>query len=236
MIAKKNSRYNLEGKRIVIFSLGLLTTTAATLAAFTYKSPLESEREKQQINAIPVEYMVEERAPEIIQQNVFQAQTERNNQQQNQNDDQGQPNSTADLNQTISTTQNTATNSTVAIGAPNVGAKGIGLAPVVKPVVEWTDVEAKYIGGYAEMQKFIAENFKYPQLDIESGTQGIVYVNFVIETDGSISNVIIERGVSPTLDREAKRIVKMFPNWIPGEVQAEAVRSRVRIPFKCTFK
>lgn len=236
MIAKKNSRYNLEGKRIVIFSLGLLTTTAATLAAFTYKSPLEFEREKQKIAAIPVDYMVEEREPEIIKPDVIREQPQQNNQQQSQNDNQNQQSSSVNLNQNITTTQNTHTNPIPNVGAPNVGSNGIGIKPVTPPVVEFPTKEAIYVGGYAEMQKFIAENFKYPQIDIEAGTQGTVYVNFVIEADGSISNVIIERGLSSTLDREAKRIVKMFPKWIPGEVQAEAVRTRVRIPFKCSFK
>lgn len=234
MIAKKNSRYNLEGKRIVIFSLGLLTTTAATLAAFTYKSPLEFEREKQKIAAIPVEYMVEEREPEIIKPDVIREQQQQNNQQQNQNDDQSQQSSSIDLNQNITTTQNKPTNPITQVGAPNVGSNGIGVGKVTPPLVPFPDKEAEYVGGYGEMQKNISQNFKYPEIDLQTGVQGVVYVNFVVELDGSISNINIERGLSSTLDREAKRIVKQFPNWIPGEVQGEPVRTRVMLPIRVT--
>ena len=62
------------------------------------------------------------------------------------------------------------------------------------------------------MQKFISKEVQYPQEAIELGDQGIVYVSFVVEKDGSVSNIEIVRGVTKKIDREAKRIVRSFPN------------------------
>jgi len=233
MIAKKNSRYNLEGKRIVIFSLGLLTTTAASLAAFTYKTPLESELEKQKIVAIPVDFMIEEREPEIIKPEIIRENTQQSDPVVS-DPQQSQPSSSVDLNQEITTTSNTPKNPTPNVGLPGVNTSGIGLGAIEKPIIDIPEVDAKYVGGYVEMQKFITQNFNYPDIDLQVGNQGIVYVNFVVELDGSISNITIQKGLSTTLDREAKRIVKQFPKWIPGESQGEAVRTRVMLPIRVT--
>lgn len=234
MIAKKNPRYNLEGKRIVIFSLGLLTTTAATLAAFTYQSPLQSEIEKNQIASVPVDYLVED-AP-IIQPKIEQQQQNQQNDQQSNDQSSDASQSTVDISQQIVSVDNTNEHPIVRIGAPDVDVSGIGVGTVVNEVIEIPDVDALFIGGYTAMQEYIAKNINYPEIDIETGTQGVVYVNFVVEVDGSISNITIHRGVSKTIDREAKRIVAKFPKWIPGEVKAEAVRTRVVLPIRFTLQ
>jgi protein TonB len=61
--------------------------------------------------------------------------------------------------------------------------------------------------------------------------QGKVYLTFVIEKDGSVSNVAVERGIYKSVDREAERIVRTFPNWKPAEMATGKVRSRVRVPI-----
>ncbi|MCJ8291799.1 MAG: energy transducer TonB [Crocinitomicaceae bacterium] len=107
-------------------------------------------------------------------------------------------------------------------------------APVpvqVDPILEFTDVEAIFPGGEKAMMKFISDNIKYPEVDKEMGTQGRVYVQFVVEKDGSLSNISIMRGVSKTIDREAKRVIRLMPKWKPAEAAGKIVRCRSRLPI-----
>ena len=85
------------------------------------------------------------------------------------------------------------------------------------------------------MQKWIAENVQYPQTAIEMNEQGKVYLSFVVEPDGSISNIAIERGVSGDLDKEAKRLVRKMPKWSPGEAKGKKARTRCRLPINFTL-
>ena len=61
--------------------------------------------------------------------------------------------------------------------------------------------------------------------------QGRVFLSFVVEKDGSITNVSIERGVSPEIDKEAKRVIRKMPKWIPGEASGKKCRARCRLPI-----
>lgn len=103
--------------------------------------------------------------------------------------------------------------------------------PVAAPIVEFPDVEAGFPGGPAEMMKWINDNVVYPQTSIEMNEQGRVFLSFVVEKDGSITNVKVERGISIDLDREAKRVVRKMPKWIPGESAGRSVRARCRLPI-----
>ncbi len=103
--------------------------------------------------------------------------------------------------------------------------------PVAAPIVEFPDVEAGFPGGPAAMMKWINDNVKYPQTSIEMNEQGRVFLSFVVEKDGSITNVKVERGISIDLDKEAKRVVRKMPKWIPGESAGRAVRARCRLPI-----
>lgn len=85
--------------------------------------------------------------------------------------------------------------------------------------------------GASGMMKFISQNVVYPQISIEMNQQGRVFLSFVVETDGSITNVVVERGVSVDLDREAKRVLRKMPNWIPAKSAGKLVRCRGRLPI-----
>lgn len=98
-------------------------------------------------------------------------------------------------------------------------------------IIEHPDQEASFPGGPDAMQQYIADNIEYPPAAMKSGKQGRVFVEFVVNTDGSISDVKILRGVSEALDNESVRIINTMPNWVPAQLGDENVRARCRVPF-----
>lgn len=103
-------------------------------------------------------------------------------------------------------------------------------------LTEFPEVEAQFPGGNAAMKKFIQETIQYPEMSKELGDQGRVYVSFIVGTDGSISNIEIPRSLTVELDKEAKRIVRAMPKWIPAQEKGEVVRSRARLPITFTLE
>jgi len=89
----------------------------------------------------------------------------------------------------------------------------------------------EFPGGEAALRKFLAANVKYPAIAAENGVQGKVFVNFVVDRNGGISNVKVVRGVDPAVDKEAVRVVKSMPKWIPGKQNGEAVRVSFTVPI-----
>ena len=87
-----------------------------------------------------------------------------------------------------------------------------------------------YPGGDAALMGYLRDNIKYPTVAAENGVQGRVVVGFVVERDGSITDVNIIRGVDPSLDREAMRVVKSMPRWNPGKQNGSAVRVKYQVP------
>lgn len=82
-----------------------------------------------------------------------------------------------------------------------------------------------------DLKAFLAQNVKYPKKAMENGVQGRVLVSFIVETNGSISNVKVVRSVDPELDTEALRVVKKMPKWTPGMQKGKAVRVRFTLPI-----
>lgn len=82
-----------------------------------------------------------------------------------------------------------------------------------------------------DVSKWIAKNVKYPQIAAENGVQGKVFMNFVIEKDGSITDVKVLRGVDAALDKEAIRVIKSMPKWKPGKQRGKPVRVSFNLPI-----
>ena len=85
-------------------------------------------------------------------------------------------------------------------------------------------------GGPAALQAFLSSNTKYPVVAQENGVQGRVIVSFVVERDGSITDVRVVRSVDPSLDREASRVVRSMPRWSPGKQNGSTVRVKYTVP------
>ncbi len=93
----------------------------------------------------------------------------------------------------------------------------------------------QYPGGEDAWQKFLVENFRYPEAAKEASVQGTVYVTFVVEKDGSITEPVVLRGIGAGCDEEALRVIKQMPRWIPGKQRGKPVRVRFNIPVKFTL-
>ena len=89
-------------------------------------------------------------------------------------------------------------------------------------------------GGSAELMKYLTENVKYPEEAYSKGEQGRVILTFIVEPDGSITNVKVVKSVSEAIDAEAIRVVESMPKWIPGKQSGKAVRVKYTIPV--TFR
>jgi TonB family protein len=100
--------------------------------------------------------------------------------------------------------------------------------------VSFATVEEKpeFPGGDTAMMNFIAVNTEYPEIARENNIEGRVYITFIIDASGNVTNVSVARGVDPNLDEEAKRVVKLMPAWKPGKQGGQAVAVSYIIPIE----
>lgn len=91
---------------------------------------------------------------------------------------------------------------------------------------------ASFLGGQDELATFVNENIEYPEDALQDGIEGLVEVGFTVDQEGNISDVHTIKGVNASLNAEAERIVRNFPNWVPQQVNSEFVKSNVSIPIR----
>lgn len=101
-------------------------------------------------------------------------------------------------------------------------------------IFEVVEQKPSFPGGDGALMSWLSQNIKYPSIAAEMGVQGRVIVQFVVEKDGSITDVKIAKSVDPSLDKEAARVIKSMPQWIAGRQNGSAVRVRFAVPV--TFK
>ena len=101
-------------------------------------------------------------------------------------------------------------------------------------IYEIVDTPPIYPGGEAALLKFVSDNIKYPEEAFKAGTQGRVTTIFIINEDGSVSDVDVVRSVHPLLDAEAVRVISSMPKWTPGKAGGKAVKVRFTMPV--TFR
>ena len=101
-------------------------------------------------------------------------------------------------------------------------------------VFDVVEVMPSFPGGQSALFEWLSKNIKYPVVAEENGVQGRVIVTFVVERNGSITDVQVVKSVDPSLDKEAVRVVKAMPHWIPGKQNGSAVRVKFTVPV--TFR
>jgi TonB family protein len=100
------------------------------------------------------------------------------------------------------------------------------------PIFTVVEVLPEFPGGDEARMKYLMENIKYPDEARKNGIQGTAYVTFVVEKDGSISNVKVLRGFDKACDEESVRVIKNMPNWKPGKQKGKAVRVQFNMPIR----
>lgn len=99
-------------------------------------------------------------------------------------------------------------------------------------VFQVVEVQAEFPNGQADLFKWVAANIQYPEDAKGNKIEGKVYTRFVVETNGTISDIVILRGLFPSLDEEAKRLISSMPKWIPAKNNGKAVRSYFSLPIE----
>ena len=112
----------------------------------------------------------------------------------------------------------------------------------VPPAVEETKVfdvveqMPQFKGGDAALMEYLQKNLRYPPIAEENGIKGRVVCQFVVERDGSITDIKVVRSVDPSLDKEAVRVIKAMPKWTPGKQNGSAVRVKFTLPVTFTLQ
>jgi protein TonB len=218
MDLKKSDRANIENLRAPITFMGLLFVGSIVLASFSYQQGTQRELKADiSTNSADIEFMQdvkEQEAPPPPPPAV----------------DVPPP-----VTEEIIEEENTEVEPTPVVQTPPPVDFGKEEVVIEEEIIDFPDVEASFPGGAAAMQKWIGDNVQYPQTAIEMNEQGRVYLSFVVESNGSIGGVKIERGVSVDLDREAKRLLRKMPKWTAGEARGRKVRTRCRLPINFTL-
>ncbi len=218
MELKKSSEANLEDKRIVFRVLGLVIAAAVILMAFTYNQVVDetiaqAEDENKLADELVFEIPVTEEPPEEVQETeapppvIEEIEIVEDDEEVEELD-------FSSLDEEVEE---------VPDDTP--------LEIAEEPISDFAEIEPTFPGGEAAMTLWIQEHVVYPQLAIEMGEQGTVYVQFVVNTNGSIEQTKIARGISDALDEEAINVVKKMPAWTPGEQAGKKVRCRFTLPI-----
>jgi len=217
METKKTSRADLESKKSIFFQVGIAIALIASLAAFEWKTtnsgPIVLNKPDVVFDPINIPVTFPEK-PEVKLQ----------------------PSSAMDIvkdtEEQVDVVRTTETTQSAAVPEP----------PVFKPREEQTIVDdapfvsvekmPEFPGGDAALFRYLGTQIKYPSIDKDLGIKGTVFVKFIVEKDGSISGVELLKGVSPTIDAEALRVVKGMPLWKPGKQRDEPVRVFFNLPIR----
>ena len=225
MEVKKSPKADLENKRVIFTQIGLVLALAIVFFAFEYRS-----YDKRTLNVIErvAEDIPEEIVP-ITEQNVKPPPPPPPVQTtvlEVVEDDV----EVEDVKIDVEVDQQTA----IEVYVPPVREEE---EEVVEQEI-FTVVESmpEFPGGAEQMMIFIAKNIKYPPMARESGIQGRVFVNFVVEPNGSVSNVKVLRGIGGGCDEEAIRVVESMPKWTPGRQRGKAVRVSFNLPVRFTLQ
>ncbi|MDG1147578.1 MAG: energy transducer TonB [Crocinitomicaceae bacterium] len=218
MELKKSEQANIEKLRVPITLMGLLFVGSIVLASFSYQEGIKRElRASVEENSADIQFMQDAQEQETPPP----------------------PPPAVDVpppvTEEIVEEENTEEEPVPVAQVP----PPVDIAPEVvvveEEIIDFPDVEAGFPGGAAAMQQWIADNVQYPQTAIEMNEQGRVYLSFVVESNGTIGGIKIERGVSIDLDREAKRLLRRMPKWVAGEAKGRKVRTRCRLPINFTL-
>ena len=220
MEEKKSPKANLENKKLMFTQIGMIIALLVTWLAFEHKSYDKREIDPSLLRQTEV---VEEEMVEITKQEEPKPQPVEVPKQTTQLEIVQDDVETEDININADVQQDEVIEEYV---APEVVEEEV----VEQEIFQIVEEMPSYPGGEAKLMEYVAKNIKYPQIARETGIQGRVFVGFVVEPDGSVSNVKVLRGIGGGCDEEAMRVVKSMPKWKPGKQRGKAVRVSYMLP------
>ncbi|MDP2422961.1 MAG: energy transducer TonB [Bacteroidales bacterium] len=225
MESKKSAKANLENKRRMFVQIGLIVALTITLVAFEWKSydRIMTDLGEREMVDIPEEMIEITRQdqpppppappPQTTLINIVEDNVEIKD----------------DIIINVDVDQKTRIEAYI---PPAVVEKEVEEHEIFIVV----EVSPSFPGGEADRIRFLQENIRYPQMARESGIQGTVYVQFVVERDGSVTDVKVLRGIGGGCDEEAIRVIKAMPKWNPGKQRNRPVRVQFTMPIRFTLQ
>ena len=220
MEEKKSPKANLENKKLMFIQIGMIISLLIAWMAFEHKSYDRREIDPSLLNRT-VE--VDEEMVEITKQEEQKPQPVEVTKQTTQLEIVQDDVEVEDIEINADVDQNEVIEEYVPVEVEEEEVQEQEIFQIVEEM-------PAYPGGDAKLMEYVAKNIKYPQIARETGIQGRVFVGFVVEPDGSVSNVKVLRGIGGGCDEEAMRVVKSMPKWKPGKQRGKAVRVSYMLP------
>ena len=229
MNSKKSSSADLENKRSILLEVGMIITLIIVIFAFNWKTYEKKTIQAYESSVVdvpeelipiteqkPVEPPKVNPPPVITRINIVE------------------DNDPVDLDYFIDAEANPM--DAVDTYVPQVPAMKEEAAPAEDEIFEVVESLPEYPGGDRALYKFLGDNLKYPELAKETGVSGRVFLSFVVEKDGSITDVKVLRGIGGGCDEEAIRVINLMPRWTPGKQRGIPVRVRYIFSVKFTLE
>ena len=220
MDEKKSPKANLENKKLMFMQIGMVISLLIAWLAFEHKSYDRREIDESLLNR---EVVIDEEMVEITKQEEQKPQPVEVPKQTTQLEIVEDDVEVEDIEINAEVDQTEVIEEYVPVEVEEEEVSETEVFTIVEEM-------PAYPGGDAKLYEYLGKNIKYPQIARESGIQGRVFVNFVVEPDGSVSNVKVMRGIGGGCDEEAVRVIKTMPKWKPGKQRGKAVRVTYTIP------
>ena len=221
MEAKKTPKADLENKKRIFLQIGLAVALLGVLVAFEWKT---YERTEYDLGTLEMDFIEEEDIPITRQETPPPP-----------------PPPEASMELVIVDDDVEIDEEFIVDVEATVMTEVREFAPVmiqqeeeIKEDVIFTVVEDQpsFPGGEEARIRYLNENIRYPQMAREAGIQGTVFVTFVVERDGSVTDVRVLRGIGGGCDEEAVRVVRNMPRWNPGRQRGQPVRVQFNMPIR----
>ncbi len=220
MEAKKTSKADLENKKRIFLQIGLVVALLAILVAFEWK---QYERPEYDLGSTELDFIEEEDIP-ITRQELPPPPPppDPSTELVIVDDD-------VEIEEDFFIDVEASLTTPIQEFAPIFVQEEIIEEDVIFTVVE---DQPAFPGGEEARLRYLHDNLRYPQMAREAGIQGTVFVTFVVERDGSVTDVRILRGIGGGCDEEAIRVVRNMPRWQPGRQRGQPVRVQFNMPIR----
>lgn len=225
----KTYKSELEDKRFIFFEIGLIISLATILYSLEFKSYLKSDIDKKSL-------VIDDTPEEMVEITL-----------QNKEPPPPSPPEQTTIIEIVDNDIEVEQEIKIDVEA-NQDTEMEEYNPIIESELEEDEEEAEeqvfmvvesmpqFPGGENGLMKYLSENISYPKAARESGIQGRVFVSFVVEKDGKVTNIIILRGIGGGCDEEAIKVVQKMPKWIPGKQRGMPVRVQFNLPINFTLR